>query len=108
MDGRALQSADETANLALQAITARSILPEGSPVVVESPWAQASGAVVLELMWSPEEMTLTNDAGEEILYQPIHIGGDPKAGREPSLLLPRTGNGICILATSSAATSEVG
>jgi alpha-mannosidase len=73
MHGRALQSADETANLALQAITAKiDTTAEGSPVVVWNPHGHRQVApVVLELMWSPEEMTLTNDAGEEILYQPI-------------------------------------
>lgn len=73
MHGRALQIADEVANLALQAMAGKiDTMGEGTPVVVWNPHAHRQVApVVLELQWDPEDMALTNDAGEEIPYQSI-------------------------------------
>lgn len=69
--GRALQTADETATLALQAIASKiNTVGEGTPVVVWNPHAYRQVApVMLELAWRAGDMTLTDDAGEEIPHQ---------------------------------------
>ena len=73
LHGRALQIAEENAQLALQAIAGKiDTSAEGTPIVIWNPHGHRQVApVVLELMWGPEEMAVTNDAGEEIPYQSI-------------------------------------
>lgn len=75
LHGQALDTANEVANLALQAVTAEiDTTGEGTPIVVWNPHAHRQvGPVSLELMWRPEEMALTNDAGEEIPCQAIDL-----------------------------------
>ncbi|NLA57999.1 MAG: alpha-mannosidase [Firmicutes bacterium] len=73
MHGRALQVADETAQLALQAIAAKiDTAREGTPIVIWNPHGHRQVAPVAgELMWRPKEMALFTDGGEEIPYQLI-------------------------------------
>ncbi|NLK07312.1 MAG: alpha-mannosidase [Firmicutes bacterium] len=75
MHGFALHTADETANLALQALAAEiDTSHKGTPIIVWNPHAHRQQAAVrLELMWEPGEMALTDHRGNEISLQNIEI-----------------------------------